>query len=108
MPTNKNALTRIAILDELLADRHHYYNLDELTEKCNERLDKPICRRMIEKDLNFIEGASFGADIERYSAAGKRCLRYKDPSFSIFTKNSQMMRKTFCRKRFQLLDNLTD
>ncbi len=86
MPTNKNALTRIAILDELLADRHHYYNLDDLTEKCNERLDKPVCRRMIEKDLNFIEGASFGADIERYSAAGKRCLRYKDPSFSIFTK----------------------
>lgn len=86
MPTNKNALTRIAILDELLSDRHHYYNLDDLTEKCNERLGKPVCRRLIEKDLVFIEGASFGANIERFSAAGKRCLRYVDPSFSIFTK----------------------
>ncbi len=86
MPTNKNALTRIAILDELLSDRHHYYNLDDLTEKCNERLEKPVCRRMIEKDLVFIEGASFGANIERFSAAGKRCLRYSDPAFSIFTK----------------------
>lgn len=86
MPTNKNALTRIAILDELLSDRHHYYNLDDLTEKCKERLEKSVCRRLIEKDLTFIEGSSFGADIERFSAVGKRCLRYKDPSFSIFTK----------------------
>ncbi|MBR5973340.1 MAG: WYL domain-containing protein [Paludibacteraceae bacterium] len=90
MPTNKNALSRIKFLDELLSDRHHFYNLDDLTEKCNEKLEaidvKPVTRRMIEKDLNYIEYGTFCAEIERYSAAGKRCLRYADPSFSIFTK----------------------
>ena len=90
MPTNKNALSRIAFLDALLSDRHHFYNLDDLTQKSNERLEKiniaPVSRRMIEKDLNYIEFGPFEAEIERFSAAGKRCLRYADPSFSIFTK----------------------
>ena len=38
MPTNKNALTRYKYLDELLSDRHHYYDIHDLTEKCNQRL----------------------------------------------------------------------
>lgn len=90
MPTNKNALSRIKFLDELLSDRHHFYNLNDLTEKCNEKLEsideKPVTRRMIEKDLYYIKYGTFCAEIEKYSAAGKRCLRYADPSFSIFTK----------------------
>lgn len=90
MPTNKNALARIAILDTLLADRHHYYNLDDLTEKCNERLEEigvpAVTRRCIEKDIDFIEGASFGGNIDKDTINGKYCLRYADPSFSIFTK----------------------
>ena len=90
MPTNKNALARIAILDELLADRHHYYNLDDLTEICNERLEdigvSTVTRRCIEKDIDFIEGASFGGNINKGTVNGKYCLRYADPSFSIFKK----------------------
>lgn len=90
MPTNKNALARIAILDALLADRHHYYNLDDLTEKCNEQLEEigvsTVTRRCIEKDIDFIEGASFGGNINKEIVNGKYCLRYADPSFSIFTK----------------------
>ena len=90
MPTNKNALARIAILDALLADRHHYYSLDDLTEKCNERLEEigvsTVTRRCIEKDIDFIEGASFGGNIDKGTINGKYCLRYADASFSIFTK----------------------
>jgi predicted DNA-binding transcriptional regulator YafY len=90
MPTNKNALARIAILDELLADRHHYYNLDDLTEKCNQALEyneqKPVTSRCIQKDINFIEYDGFHAEIERFTKDGKYIIRYKDPSFSIFTK----------------------
>ena len=90
MPTNKNALARIAFLDTLLADRHHYYSLDDLTEKCNERLEEigvsTVTRRCIEKDIDFIEGASFGGNINKEIVNGKYCLRYADPSFSIFTK----------------------
>jgi len=90
MPLTKNALSRIAFLDELLADRHHYYSLDDLTEKCNERLEKigvsTVTRRCIEKDIDFIEGASFGGNIDKEIINGKYCLRYSDPSFSIFKK----------------------
>ena len=90
MPTNKNALARIAILDELLADRHHYYNLDDLTEKCNQALEyneqKPVTSRCIQMDINFIEYDGFHAEIERFTKDGKYIIRYKDPSFSIFTK----------------------
>ena len=94
MPTNKNALARIAILDELLADRHHYYNLDDLTEKCNQALEyneqKPVTSRCIQMDINFIEYDGFHAEIERFTKDGKYIIRYKDPSFSIFTKKSQI------------------
>ena len=38
MPSNKNAVTRYKYLDELLSDRHHYYDIHDLTEKCNEKL----------------------------------------------------------------------
>lgn len=90
MPTNKNALTRYKYLDELLSDRHHYYDIHDLSEKCNQRLVEDgfpeVTQRCIEKDINYIEYAPFSADIERFRVNGKRCLRYENPSFSIFRK----------------------
>ncbi len=91
MPTNKNAMSRIAFLDEILSDKNRHYSLDDLTEKCNESLEKidvaPVTRRCIEYDINYIEyGGAFDAEIERYTHNGRQCLRYKDPSFSIFKK----------------------
>lgn len=90
MPTNKNALARIKFLDEMLSDRHHYYNLDDLTEKCNQKLEQidvaPVTSRCVQKDINFIEYDGFGAEIERFTNNGKHCIRYADPSFSIFSK----------------------
>lgn len=104
MPANKNALTRYKILDELLSDRYHCYTLDDLTEKVNDRLAslgiEPVVRRSIEKDIKYLElDSEFMVEIERYTAYGefsydkesqkvktKRCLRYLDPSFSIFKK----------------------
>ncbi|MCD8207836.1 MAG: WYL domain-containing protein [Bacteroidales bacterium] len=103
MPANKYAMTRYRFLDELLGDRYHSYSLDDLTEEVNRRLDKngyaPVVRRTIEKDIDYLENNSelFGVvEIERYSAPGydykrqrsctKRCLKYADPTFSIFKK----------------------
>ena len=90
MPTNKNALTRYKYLDELLSDRHHYYDIHDLTEKCNQKLVEDgfpeVTQRCIEKDINYLEYAPFSADIERFRVNGKRCLRYENPSFSIFRK----------------------
>ena len=102
MPKNKNAMSRYMILDELLRDRYHNYSLDDLTEIVNDRLAvmgiEPVVRRSIEKDLRFLEYESdFLVELERYTAKGvdsfdkesqrtitKRCIRYADPTFSIF------------------------
>ena len=88
MPTNKNALARYKYLDDLLSDRHHYYDKHDLLNKCNERLRDAgipeIGLRCLEKDIEFIEYSPFLAEIERFKVNGKRCLRYSNPSFSIF------------------------
>lgn len=90
MPSNKNALTRYKYLDELLSDRHHYYDIKDLTRYCNERLAEAeiptVTQRCIEKDIHYLEFDPFFAEIERFRIDGKRCLRYKSPSFSIFRK----------------------
>ncbi len=104
MPKNKNAMSRYMILDELLSDRYHDYTLDDLTNIVNDRLAvigvEPIVRRTIEKDIQYLEyDSDFLVEIERYTSKGvdsfdketqrtvaKRCLRYADPTFSIFKK----------------------
>ena len=104
MPKNKNAMTRYKILDELLGDQYHSYTLDDLTAIVNDRLAllevEPVTRRCIEKDINYLEYESdFLVELERYTAKGvdsfdkesqrtitKRCIRYADPTFSIFKK----------------------
>lgn len=90
MPTNKNALTRYKYLDEMLSDRHHFYDIHDLTDKCNEKLIEAgfpvVSQRCIEKDISYLEYAPFYADIERYRVHGRRCIRYGNPSFTIFRK----------------------
>lgn len=90
MPNNKNALTRYKYLDEMLSDRHHYYDINDLTEKCNEKLANAgfpeVTRRCIEKDINYLEYDPFFAEIVRFKVNGKKCVRYANPSFSIFQK----------------------
>ena len=90
MPTNKNALTRFKYLDEMLSDRHHFYDIHDLTEKCNEKLTDAgfpeVSQRCIEKDINYLEYDPFYAEIERYRVNSRRCIKYENPSFSIFRK----------------------
>lgn len=90
MPSNKNALTRIMFLDELLSDRHHHYDIHELTDKCNKKLIEAglpeVTQRCIEKDIQYLEYDPFFAEIERFRIKGKRCLTYSNPSYSIFKK----------------------
>ena len=90
MPLNKNAFIRYQYLDGLLSDRHHYYDIHDLTEKVNCLLYNDgfpeVSQRCIEKDINTLESAPFDAPIERINKGGKRCIRYNRLSFSIFTK----------------------
>ena len=100
MPTNKNAMTRYKILDELLSNQYHDYSLNDLTEEVNRRLEEcgqSVSRRMIEKDIHYLEyEGPFQVLIRRYSKPAydydkkktviKQCLRYENPKFSIFSK----------------------
>lgn len=90
MPSNKNALTRYMFLDEMLSDRHHYFDIHDLTERCNDKLTDAgfpeVTQRCIEKDINYLEYAPFYAEIERFRVNGRHCLRYANPSYTIFRK----------------------
>ncbi len=120
MPANKNAMTRYKILDELLSSRYHNYSLDDLTEEVNKRLvelypdTKGVGRRTIEKDIDYLEyEGPFLVEIERYSVPGfsrekqktysKRCLRYAQPSFSIFKKDLSDDEEYLLREALSLL-----
>lgn len=120
MPANKNAMTRYMILDELLSNRYHDYSLDDLTEEVSRRLSemysdtKGVVRRTIEKDINYLEyEGPFLVEIERRwvpcinketgKTTTKKCLRYKDPSFSIFKKELSVDEKLLLKEAFSLL-----
>lgn len=90
MPTNKNAIVRYKIIDDILSDCHHYYDINDITRVVNERLVDggylEVTRRCIEKDLNFLESAPFYADIERTRINGKNRIHYSNVNYSIFNK----------------------
>lgn len=98
MPTNKNAILRIQVLDELLSNRGHWYTWEELVSKVNEKIkdkgEETVTRRCIEKDINYIEDQLDGeiekkriaAESENCQMVMKTCIHYKDKAFSIFRK----------------------
>lgn len=100
MPNNKNALTRIVLLDKLLADRYHAYSIQDMTDYLERELhkygqDDGVTKRCVEKDIEYLE-FKFPIPIEferyfidAYSVAKDKgyrqsCIRYADPTFSIF------------------------
>lgn len=115
MATNKNALIRYKHLDMLLSDRHHYYDINDLTEKVNEMLYedgfKTVTHRCIEKDLVYLTERPFCAPIKRFKHNGKNCVTYKNPSFSIFMQEMSREERHLLREvlntigQFDGLDN---
>ena len=115
MPTNKNAFIRYKFLDKLLSDKHHYYDIHDLTDKVNEMLYNDgfseVTQRCIEKDINTLEYAPFNAPITRFVKNGKRCISYEKHSFSIFMKEMSDEETNLLREvldtigQFEGLDN---
>ncbi len=115
MATNKNALIRYKHLDMLLSDRHHYYDINDLTERVNDMLYadgfKTVTRRCIEKDLVYLTEAPFNAPIKRFKRNGKSCVTYKTASFSIFKQEMSREERILLREvlntigQFEGLDN---
>lgn len=101
MPQNKNALTRYALLDRLLSNHRKAYSIQDLTDYLADELpnfgQEPVSKRCVEKDILYLEFDSpFNVEFERYKIIAptksgdgsymKPCIRYADPSFSIFKK----------------------
>lgn len=101
MPTNKNALVRYRILDRLLSDHHHYYDIHDLTKKVNDKLDddgfETVTQRCIEKDLINMQGL-FSAPIEHEKKNGKNCIFYWNRSFTIFSQEMSREEKSLLRE----------
>lgn len=101
MPTTKNALVRYRILDRLLSDHHHYYDIHDLTEKVNEKLEDDkfelVGQRCIEKDLVNMQGL-FSAPIEHERKNGKNCIFYWNRSFSIFKQEMSREERSLLRE----------
>ena len=91
-------MTRYALIDKMLANRHKAYSIQDITNELAEKLpgfgQEPVSKRCVEKDLNYLEFDSpFDIEIEEYwvgapdkngKSYSKRCIRYLDPTFSIF------------------------
>lgn len=98
MPITKASLTRLQILDKLLANQTIKYNYDSLLDAVNEQLrdlDKCISRRTLLYDLENIE-LEFGDRVtvlrtpetfhskDKIHATTQTWVRYEDPHSTIF------------------------
>ena len=116
MPTNKNAFIRYKYLDRLLSDRHHYYDMNALTEKVNDMMERDMLGmsvgvRTIQKDILALQLAPFSAPIDFKKINGKNVYRYTDPTFSIFSQELSREERNLLREvlntigQFNGLDN---
>ncbi len=97
---------------------HQHLSTEDLRERVNEELEemsmKPVSRRTIELDLNYLENGPFAADIEHYhidevsqtnpdKTVTKLYHRYRDRSFSIFQQKMSEEEKVLLREAMSLL-----
>ena len=83
----KHPLTRFRILDRCLNDRQWRYNIDDLLEACNDKLELlcivPVSKRQIYSDLEYMKSdKGFKAPIKSYQYGTRKYLRYSH-DFSI-------------------------
>jgi predicted DNA-binding transcriptional regulator YafY len=88
MPVNKDALNRIRIIDQMLANPLGNYSTEDILRRvngaCGDR-QREVSLRMIQKDINAIE-EQFGKKVVREMGyGGRRIVRYEDPSSPIFS-----------------------
>lgn len=87
MPEAKHPLTRYKILDRCLNDRYKRYNIDELLDVCNEKLELlgivPVSKRQIYADIEYMKSTEgFCAPIKSYQYGTRKYIRYSH-DFSI-------------------------
>ncbi len=92
MPTDKNQLVRLQVLDRCFADRNKLYFVEDLREKCIEALElegvplPDVSLRTIRYDIATMEGnTKWNVLFEEPGRDGhRRYYRYADPNYSIW------------------------
>lgn len=92
MPLSRAQIVRLKVLDECLRSRHHYHTMEELMEKCANRLYESqdgrisgVSKRTIQEDLRLIrETLANGQGGRIVQDRANHTYRYEDPEFSIF------------------------
>ena len=89
MPINKDALSRIRIIDEMLSNPLGYYTTKDIMRRVNETcgsIQREVSLRMIQKDIKAIQEQFDKKVIRSNSYGGRRIVRYEDQSQPIFSK----------------------
>lgn len=135
MATNKEALARYTIIDQMLSDTHHYYTTNDILDRVNEymmevhgevlgsctrrktgvsKTDEEVRKnglRVIQMDIKTLQDVPFSLDIDSEIINGRRCWRYSDPTHTLFAKALSMDEKKLLREvintlgQFSGLDN---
>ncbi len=87
MPDNRKAILRYKVLDKCFSDKYHKYFIEELTEKCNEKLQEaglePVTKRQIQYDIAFMKSTDgWNAPIVSIQDGKRKFIRYSE-DFSI-------------------------
>lgn len=91
MPTNLNALIRYKTIDKCLRNRYVKCDIDYLREACSEALGEfrgiytPVSERTIRGDIHDMRSEILGFNAPIMFDREKRCYKYSDPDYSIFS-----------------------
>lgn len=88
MPVNKDALNRIRIIDQMLANPLGSYSTEDIMRRVNGACgdkQREVSLRMIQKDIKAIEEQFEKKLVRETGYGGRRIVRYEDPSNPIFS-----------------------
>lgn len=88
MPVNKDALNRIRIIDQMLANPLGSYSTEDIRRRVNGACgdkQREVSLRMIQKDINAIEEQFEKKIVREVGYGGRRIVRYEDQSQPIFS-----------------------
>lgn len=112
-------MTRYALIDKMLANRYSNLSIQDITDALSKQLTElgqsSVSKRCIEKDIKYLQSESpFLVNIEDYKideedkngrVYKKRCIRYTDPTFSIFKPKLSDDEKAVLKTALETLGN---
>ena len=109
MPVNKDALNRIRIIDQMLANPFGSYSTEDIRRRVNGACgdkQREVSLRMIQKDINAIEEQFEKKIVREVGYGGRRTVRYEDQSQPIFSQQLTDEEATIMHEALKMLGRL--